>query len=241
MLKAIISDIHGNIPAFLAVLDDISSLGSVEVFCAGDIVGYGSSPRECLDIVREKAIESVMGNHDAASVGMTDITSFNEWAKEAVRWTGEQLEDADRRFLEGLPYVIGKEGFTMAHGTLHRPEEFMYMMDISDAAETFRVLDSKVCFVGHSHVPGVFAMKGNSIRAEFKKNMSFDPDANYIVNVGSVGQPRDGDPRACYCLFDPEKQKAEFRRVEYDVRSAREGILRAALPRELGDRLLTGR
>jgi len=150
MKYVIISDIHGNLEAFTAVSEDLSKMRDKEIFCAGDIVGYGADPEECARMARRLGAVCVMGNHDAAAVEMTDITCFNEYAKAAVLWTRDVLSDSAKDQLRALPYTTGNEHFTVVHGTLHEPEEFIYMMTGADAMHTFEVLKRQVCFVGHS-------------------------------------------------------------------------------------------
>ena len=242
MRYIVISDIHGNLPAFESVAGSFPEAGGDNIICAGDIVGYGAEPNECIGMTVSLGARSVMGNHDAAAVDAADITRFNEWAKEAVLWTRENLTPSGRDHLSALPLVLEEERFTVVHGTLHSPEEFMYMDTGARAMHTFEVMDTDLCFLGHSHVPGVFTLRGGRVfYRSYGDKITLEKGLKYIVNAGSVGQPRDGDRRACYCVYDPDRQEIEFRRVEYDVKAARERIIDAGLPECLGDRLLYGR
>jgi diadenosine tetraphosphatase ApaH/serine/threonine PP2A family protein phosphatase len=241
MKYIILSDIHSNLQAFEAVLKSFPKGGGYEVICAGDVVGYGADPVKCVEKVLSLGAKNVLGNHDAGVIGKTDISFFNSYASMAVYWTMEHIDAAVRGYLEGLPYVLEEEAFVVAHGTLHDPEEFIYMMTGADAMHTFEVLKKKICFVGHSHVPGMFKLKEGGISQVFGKRIALEEGAQYIVNAGSVGQPRDGDPRACYCVYDPEKGYVEFRRVEYDISSAAKSIIEAGLPELLAERLFAGR
>ncbi|MEA3489686.1 MAG: metallophosphoesterase family protein [Candidatus Omnitrophota bacterium] len=242
MKHIIISDIHSNLQAFEAVVRSFPESDNKNIICAGDIVGYGADPNVCIDMMISLGARCVLGNHDAASINKTDITYFNEWAKEAVYWTREHLDRSGYGYLETLPYVLEDGSFTMVHGTLHCPEEFMYMDCGARAMHTFEILSTKVCFVGHSHVPGSFILRRGSVYyRSYSERIVLEKDARYIINVGSVGQPRDDDPRACYCIYDSDKDVVEFRRIEYDVETARRRILDEGLPRYLGDRLLNGR
>lgn len=241
MLYIIISDIHGNIQAFDAVVKSFPDVHGRHVLSVGDTVGYGADPVECVALMSTLGAENVMGNHDAAVAGKTDTSFFNEYAKKAVIWTKENIGQRERDYLGGLPYVKELPELTLAHGTLHSPEEFIYMMTGADAMHTFEVLRTKVCFVGHSHMPAVYILRDGQLFESWKKRFKLEKGASYIVNAGSVGQPRDGDPRACYCVYDTDKKEIEFRRVEYDVRSAHHAIIKAGLPRILAERLLEGR
>jgi len=240
MIYIILSDIHSNLQAFEAVIGSFPKEKDVCVMSAGDIVGYGANPVECVNIVREREIKSVLGNHDAAVVGKMDVARLNEQAAEAVEWTCQHIGKEESDYLKTLPFVLNEKNFTIVHGTLHEPEVFDYVTSALDAEKTFKVLKKQICFLGHSHRPGVFMEMDKKVYQLFRETMILEDYARYIINVGSVGQPRDRDNRACYCIYYPEEKKIEFRRVEYDIRSARSAILKAGLPRRLGDRLLLG-
>ncbi|MGB2630604.1 MAG: metallophosphoesterase family protein [Candidatus Omnitrophota bacterium] len=241
MVYIIFSDVHGNLEAFDAVIKSFPDTAEKEFLCAGDVVGYGANPDECIDKVISLGAVNIMGNHDAAVLGKTDVSSFNPHAAAAVSWTITQLTEGSNGYLESLPYIHQTELFTMVHGTLHDPEEFRYMLTNVDARNTFDILKTQICFVGHSHVPAVFMVKDGQIALSFKKKIKLEDDIQYIINVGSVGQPRDGDWRACYCVYDPGKKMIELRRVEYDLKTAQNKIYDAGLPKILGDRLAYGR
>ena len=241
MKYVIISDIHSNLQALEAVGEDISGAKADRILCAGDVIGYGAQPNECVSLVSSLASGCVAGNHEWAVLGKADITFFNEFAASAVMWTRENLDAAGREYIEALPYVLSEGNMNAAHGTLHYPEEFMYMLNYSAAMKTFEEMSSGVCFVGHTHVPGVFIYRDGNTYQAFPEKIEIEDGAKYIINAGSVGQPRDNDPRACYCVYDTERAVVEFRRVAYDAHSARKKIIEAGLPRVLGDRLLLGR
>ncbi len=241
MKYIVISDIHGNLEALEAVIGSFPRGKASSIICAGDVVGYGASPDECIDKIVSLGCKNILGNHDAAVIDRADIANFNEAAREAVLWAKEHLSASGRSYLKTLDLVLEEELFTVAHGTLHLPEEFIYMMSGIDAMRTFEVLKTKICFVGHSHVPGVFVLKGTKLTELYKRKFVLEEGARYIINAGSVGQSRDGDRRASYCIYDPARSEVEFRRIEYDVEKARERIINAGLPKVLGDRLLQGR
>lgn len=241
MLYIIISDIHSNIQAFEAAVGSFPDAAERRIISAGDTVGYGANPVECVALMASLGAENVMGNHDAAVAEKTDMSFFNEYAKEAVVWTKGGIGQRERDYLAGLPYVKELPDLTLVHGTLHSPEEFTYMITGADAMHTFEVLKTKVCFVGHSHMPGVYRLQDGELLESWKKKFKLEKGSTYIINAGSVGQPRDGDPRACYCVYDTDKREIEFMRVEYDIGSARNAIVKAGLPHVLADRLLSGR
>ena len=241
MRYIIISDIHGNMEAFESVIESFSGFDEEEILCAGDIVGYGADPEECVDRVISIGARSVLGNHDAAVTGKTDIASFNASAREAVYWTVDRLSRHAKEYLDGLPFVFENGLFTVVHGTLHEPEEFIYMMSGAEAMRTFEILKTQVCFVGHSHVPGVFTLKNGKMSYSHRMRTRLEESSIYIVNAGSVGQPRDNDNRACYCVYDTKKKEIELCRVEYDISGAQNKIIESGLPPVLAERLAYGR
>jgi len=241
MIYVILSDIHSNLQAFDAVIRSFPKEDDVRIICAGDIIGYGANPVECMNIMREEGIKSVLGNHDAGLVGKMDMSRLTAHAVEALNWTSGQIKKQDFDYLDQLPFVLTENEFQVVHGTLDAPEEFAYLTGSVEALRTFEVLKTRICFVGHTHRPGVYMEMDGKIYQFSKKEIILDDSANYIINVGSVGQPRDYDNRACYCVYYPTEGIVEFRRVEYDIKSAKKAILRAGLPESLGERLLTGR
>ncbi|MGE5308426.1 MAG: metallophosphoesterase family protein [Deltaproteobacteria bacterium] len=241
MRYGIFSDIHSNREALDTVLSAFDSEDIDMFFCVGDIVGYGAQPVDCIARVRNIPAIFIAGNHDQAVAGLFPIELFNPDAREAVDWTRDRLSREDIAFLSGLRLVYRDEPLTLVHGTLDEPAEFHYLTDISAAKATFALLETEVCFVGHTHVAEVYEQDGTDISLRLPGTVELGGGRRYIVNVGSVGQPRDGDPRASYCVFDTEKRTIEMRRVEYDARSAARKIIDAGLPPFLGDRLLYGR
>jgi predicted phosphodiesterase len=241
MIYIVLSDVHGNLEAFNAAADSFPDAKEKRFISAGDVVGYGADPNECIEKMVSIGAVNIKGNHDAAVLGEADIAYFNANAAAAVVWTKEKLTKYSTDYLYSLPLVHEEELFTVVHGTLHEPEEFRYMLTNVEAEQTFEVLKKKICFVGHSHVPAVFSLKDGRISLSFKNKIKLEEDAKYIINAGSIGQPRDGDWRACYCIYDTDKNEIELRRVEYDVKTAQKKILDAGLPGMLADRLSIGR
>lgn len=224
MKYAVISDIHSNLEAFLSVLSEIDAIGPEAIICLGDIVGYGADPNACTDIIRERKIPSVMGNHDAAASGVTEPYNFNSAAREAALWTREELTKENRSFLATLPERIETEHFMAVHGAISDPDK--YILDYRDAEPEFGLMGGyTLCFFGHTHVP-----------AQYKSTTG---PGRRLVNPGSVGQPRDGNPGAAYIIYDTESG-IEFRRAEYDIRSAQKKIIENGLDKRLAERLSHG-
>ena len=252
MRCAIVSDIHANLEAFEAVLDDIRGQGIEDIFCLGDLIGYGPNPRECIDLAMRHFKVTLMGNHDQAA--LFDPEGFNASAEAAIFWTREQLESRgnprqnERRweFLGELPRVHREQDgqLLFVHGSPRVPlNEYIFPEDIYNRRKMERIfqLVDRYCFVGHTHVPGVFLESGEFLEpTDLPEGRLALPDQKMVVNVGSIGQPRDGDPRACYVVL--EDGNLWFRRVPYDVEKTIQKIYRIpALDNFLGDRLRQGR
>ncbi len=210
--------------------------GIEDIFCLGDIVGYGPNPNECIDIVRDKCKVSLMGNHDHAVIGLTSTEYFNDYAKMSTTWTSNNLTAENRHFLLSLPFTYQTDQFHMVHASPSLPELWQYVLSEKDAQRELNAFEQKVCFIGHSHFPVVFNKKGYS-REEKQKLERFN---KYIVNVGSVGQPRDGNPLSCFVLYDTDNDEISYVRVEYEMERTREKIIKAGLPHFLADRLTKG-
>ena len=242
MRYGIFSDIHSNLEALDAVIEAYRKEKIDRYLCVGDVVGYASSPKECIEKIRMLAMITVAGNHDWASVNLISTDYFNPLAKEAVFWTQRNLDEEGRYFLEHLMLVYKNEDLTMVHGTLDEPGDFNYMADGYIASRTFELLETNICFVGHTHVPGVFIKsKDSRIRYQEDSNINIKEDSKYIINVGSVGQPRGGNPKAAYCIYDSDKKNVQIKRISYDIQTVRKKIIAGGLPRFLGERLLIGR
>ncbi|MBI4587636.1 MAG: metallophosphoesterase family protein [Candidatus Rokubacteria bacterium] len=241
MRYALLSDIHGNLEAVTAVLDHLAGIGADALLCLGDMVGYGADPIPCVEKLAEQGARFVAGNHEHGTTGRLDLRWFNPYARAAALWTASRLDDAHRAFLADLPLVFVIEDATFVHASPKDPDQWEYLITAEDGFEVFSAFSTRLCFVGHSHRPALWSL-GSSGR-EFEPGpgeIRLEPGRRYLVNVGSVGQPRDRDPRACYALWDPEAGRVVFHRVPYDVALAREKILKAGLPRFLGDRLIHG-
>jgi len=241
MRYAIFSDIHANLEALDAVIKAYEKEKIDEYLCVGDIVGYAANHRECIEIVSALAAVCVAGNHDWASIDLFPDSYFNPFAKEAIAWTKRNLDAQEKIYLESLKLTFKNQDLTLVHGTLDSPESFDYMTDEFTAGKSFGLLENNVCFVGHSHIPGIF-IKNKDDRIHYLENLQSDiKEGNkYIINVGSVGQPRDGNPDAAFSIYDAAKKEVQIKRVGYDMKAAREKIISFGLPRFLGDRLLMG-
>lgn len=241
MRYGLISDIHGNIEAFQAVLDAISKDSVDDYLCIGDVVGYGADPQSCISLVRSLEPKILIaGNHEWGVLGLLDLEYFTETAKEAILWTKGALNQDELDYLKSFRLVYEGEAFTLVHGSLESPGEFNYIFNSGDAYFTMRLQKTSVCFIGHTHRPGIFCYDNGSITYRMESELKVEKEKRYIVNIGSVGQPRDGDPRASYAIYDDEEKTIDIRRVEYDIKTARDKILKTSLPAKLAYRLAIG-
>jgi predicted phosphodiesterase len=242
MKYLIIADIHSNLEAFEAVLEDAQNHGGFgHTWCMGDVVGYGPDPAACIKLLRQLDAVCVCGNHDLAAVGKIDIDDFSYEAGRANRWSAGQLSDEDRHFLYGLPDLAVEYGFTIVHGSPRLPV-WEYIMHTFTAEDNFQRFDTRFCIVGHTHVPFLFTregleVRGNALREGDKLALG---DNRLIINPGSVGQPRDRDPRASYVIFDSEEMVLHNYRVSYDVAATQVKMEKAGLPDFLVSRIAWG-
>ncbi len=240
MRLLIISDIHANLAAFEAVLDDAEGEWE-QIWCLGDVIGYGPDPNECLSLLREHDHVTLTGNHDWAVLDKLDINSFNHEARTAIHWTQEEITEETRSYLAEQPPKLVKEPFTLAHASPRQPI-WEYVMDQGTALVNFDYFDTAYCLVGHTHSPVIFE-EVDSVQANI--NLPMYGEAMYlngrmIINPGSVGQPRDSDPRAAYALLDTDAMTWEQRRVEYPIHVTQEKMRKAGLPYRLIARLEYG-
>ncbi len=240
MLHAIVSDVHANLEALEGVLADIDRRGADAVVCLGDLVGYGASPNECMTMLRPRLEAVVLGNHDQAALEPEMLENFNREAATAARWTRTVLSRGHADWLRALPYSASWHGAHLVHASPANPEEWNYVFTPAEAVHEMVSCPQPVCFVGHSHYPGTFEVDGARGRYTREVTVAGRRDCRYLIVVPSVGQPRDGDPRAGYLLWDDAAWTFEHVRLGYDVESARARILAAGLPAHLGDRLRVG-
>jgi diadenosine tetraphosphatase ApaH/serine/threonine PP2A family protein phosphatase len=236
----IVSDLHANGDAFDAVLENAGVEGVEAWWCLGDIVGYGAEPDKVVDAVRAIGAVCVAGNHDQAAASLISTRLFNKNAALAARWTGEHLNADNMAWLAGLPLVEVQGDVRLVHATPSAPDEWNYCMRVEDAALELRSFPETMCMIGHSHYPGVFEQDGDDIRYTRAHELRLREGRRYLVNVGSVGQPRDGDPRSAYLIYDTESGLLRHVRVAYDVEAAQAKIVAAGLPPFLASRLATG-
>ena len=242
MRYGIISDVHSNIEALRAVLAELDSLGIDELICLGDIVGYGPSPNECCSLLRDRGCISIAGNHDEAAADESGIDYFSPLAREALEWNRAALTREHLSYLSELPRERSFDGFNIVHGA--PVYHFDYILDVIDAQAAFDRTDAALTFVGHSHIAEVYyqdaARRTYQQRLLHGRRVEISPEYRYIVNPGSVGQPRDRNPQAAFALIDAAEGFVDVRRVTYDVRSVQERIEHARLPPQLGERLSIG-
>jgi predicted phosphodiesterase len=240
MKYAIIADIHANLEALHRVLEDARAENCTHFACLGDVVGYNANPKECLDIVREMGMPCVKGNHDEYCSSDSALEGFNPHAAEAVNWTREQLTEEDRQWLRDLKYLRLVSNFTLVHATLDGPQRWGYVFDKLAAAASFTYQNTSVCFFGHTHVPVAF-IRDTVVRGGTYSKFKVEPGRKYFVNVGSVGQPRDNNPKAAYVIYDMNESTIELRRLDYDMATTQAKIRAAGLPERLAERLSHGK
>jgi predicted phosphodiesterase len=240
MRFAIFSDVHGNLEALEAVLADARSRKCTRFVCLGDVVGYNANPSECVDRVRELDCPVVKGNHDEAASRRSHPGDFNEIAERAIAWTRDHLTEQDKAWLRGLPLQRRVHDFSIVHATLDTPEQWGYVFNNLDAAASFTYQRTNICFFGHTHVPMVF-VRDETVHRERVEHVRIEPAKKYFINMGSVGQPRDGNWRAAYCVYDTENNLVQQFRVKYDLAAVQKKIAEAGLPKLLAERLAIGR
>ncbi|MCH8026048.1 MAG: metallophosphoesterase family protein [Chloroflexi bacterium] len=243
MRIAIVADVHANLASFQAVLQHAEEGGALDaIWCLGDTVGYGPQPNECLDLLRSYEHLAVAGNHDLAACGSMSVEEFNDAAAKAALWTEKQLTPSSRKYLQSLALVARRDEFTLVHGSLREPE-WEYLLSSSQARAQFALQETRYSIVGHSHMP--FVCREAEPAAP---TLLFAPDGEraglteqrLILNPGSAGQPRDGNPRVGYALYDTDAAAVTFARVEYDIAATQRAMKKAGLPRWLSDRLSEG-
>lgn len=244
MRLGIFSDVHANIEALSAVMEAFRAEDIDEYYCLGDVVGYGASPNQCADIIRQKAEVTILGNHDAAVAGRMDYSYYYEAARHALDLHARQLKPENMEWLKSLPYRhdLKPHGVTLCHGSPVRLEEFEYIFAPEQARECLPILDQlgDITLIGHSHLCKVFALRPGEVEELPARKFQLREGYKYVVSVGSVGQPRDYDNRASFTTFDTETREFDFKRVEYDIESAAMKIFEGELERNFGHRLFIG-
>jgi len=239
-LFAVLGDIHSNLDALQVVLEDCRREGVTDYLCTGDIVGYNANPHECLELVRSLNCPVVKGNHDHYVSSDQNLNDFNPSAAAVIEWTRESLSDDELDYLRSLPFSAVKMGITLVHATMDNPAEFGYVFDHLQAEASFTRQVTPVCFHGHTHCPMIYEKQLSEVYRIDAQDWKLPIGKKYFINVGSVGQPRDGDPRASYVLYNPKDRSIRFRRLEYDIESAQSAIRATGLPERLAKRLELG-
>lgn len=237
---AILGDIHSNIDALNVVLDDCRAQGVTDFLCTGDVVGYNAAPHECLEIIRSLGCPVVKGNHDDYVSAERDLSDFHPNAAAVVTWTRDQLSDDELQWLLDLPFTEKKMGISIVHSTWDHPETFGYVFDHLQAEANFINQPTPLCFHGHTHCPMIYEKQMGGVFRIDAQEFTLPIGRKYFINVGSVGQPRDGDPRATYVIYKPMERKIVFRRLDYDIEAAQARIRAAGLPERLAERLEVG-
>ncbi len=242
MRLALISDIHSNLEALTNAFEWVDNNDIDQTYCLGDVVGYGADPNPCCDILRERGVASLLGNHDAAVIGVMDTDYYYPAARDAIYWTREQLSKENFRWLYGLPYTLVFESIGLYHSAPLRPSGFFYVVQTRDAGAHTAIFDQLPDwnFVGHSHLTHAYALTREDAVDVTGQALTAAPDTKHIINVGSVGQPRDRDSRLCFGVYDTEAQSFEYIRVAYDIPTAARKIEHAGLDSQFATRLFAG-
>ncbi len=241
MRIAIFSDVHSNLEALTAVLDAIRREAPDRILFLGDAVGYGPDPNACVERIFETADTVVMGNHDSGVVDEGDFSTLNPLAQEAVLWTRSVLTEANRKRLSNLPIMVREEDCFLVHAAPRNPLLWDYVVEETGAAEQLDFFDGPICLYGHTHRPMAFVWDGKKVTITQERLLTFHETFRYIVNVGSVGQPRDGDPDAAYVLYDRREKRLSFHRVSYNFRITQEKMRAVNMPSFFVNRLTYGR
>lgn len=245
MRYAIISDIHSNLEALSSVLEAVSKLDVKKTICLGDVVGYNANPNECIALIKSHGVKCIMGNHDERAAGLADTSNFNQQAEAAIFWTRSVITDEGKEFLQNLP-KFHKEGrsFLAVHGSMRSLDD--YIQCARDAARNFKLLDGdefggmNVCFFGHTHVAMAYLEVEGSVVLNMDNEIKVEKAGKYLVNPGSVGQPRNRDPRASFVVYDTAERLITYHKVEYDITATAGKIIAAGLPERLAERLRLG-
>jgi len=245
MRLAILSDIHANLEALTAVLKDAELQKVEKIICLGDVVGYGSQPGECVELIAEKCAVTLMGNHEAAALELLSTETYNDDARVSAEWTRDRLSDKHLKMIANYSYTETLADLRFVHSSPYEPNRWHYILHEGQAMLAFENFEERICFFGHSHLPSIFAKRPDgTVRYQVGHNFMPGDDSRYLVNVGSAGQPRDLDPRACYVIYDIDENnesEVEYRRVDYDIDQAQTKMKEANLPTMLYERLAVGK
>ncbi len=239
MLFAVISDVHSNLEALDTVLEEIKLRKINDIFFLGDAVGYGPDPNGCVERLYESCKVLLAGNHDWGALGLTNIAYFNEYARSAIQWTRNVLTEKNKKILRSFPIKKELKGMLFVHSTPKEPEEWHYLLSLWDAEVNFKYFDGSMCFLGHSHQPFIIERLPSGELITYREQVQITEGNRYIINVGSVGQPRDGDPRASYVIVN--NKNIQIIRVSYDIATVQDKMRKENLPELLIERLSLGR
>lgn len=240
MRYGIFSDIHGNIEAFKTALEHYKKENIDKFIFLGDIVGYGANPNEAIAILSALNPVCVAGNHDWAAIGELSADYFNEYSKKAIFWTKACLSDSEKAYLKSFPLLYNEKNFLCVHGSLKEPEKFNYIWGLNEARENFELMKTNILFVGHSHRAQIYYKNKDGIFFHTDASISIKKEEKYIINVGSVGQPRDRDSRLSLCVYDSEENIVSIKRLVYNITLTADKIIKAGLPQMLATRLFAG-
>lgn len=236
------SDVHANLEALRACIIDFRAEKLDKLFFLGDAVGYGPNPDECVKLINDIAEVKLMGNHDYAALGLMETEYFNQYAAASMGWTKNSISEKTIEIMSDFELTRVIDDFLLVHSSPREPENWHYILDMEDAEENFDFFTQKLCLLGHTHRPYI-VFKSETGEAILSKETEevIKGEYRYLVNIGSVGQPRDGDPRSCYLIFDNKENSIRLKRVQYDVRSTQKVMAEIGLPEYLIDRLAVGR
>lgn len=243
MRYILISDIHGNLEALQAVLEFVHRLEPYQLYCLGDVVGYGADPRQCLEVLQDEANLILAGNHDLAVAGVINSESFNPMASEVVRWTRRALDEDDLEALSNMPLVYIDGDYLFTHASPIDPMDFPYIRTLDDVAKVLSSIGQRFCFVGHTHLPVLVSMHERTGALEIvrESRVRIKNGYRYFVNAGSTGQPRDSNPDACVVILDEQDETIEFLRIPYNITACQSKIISEGLPSYLAERLMLAR
>ncbi len=240
MRYGIFSDVHNNLEAFETALKFYKKERIDKFIFNGDIIGYCANPKECISLLESLKPVCVVGNHDWAVIGRFDLNYFNNYAKEALLWTRNVLSGQELDYLKTFVLTYREGDFVCVHGSLESPAEFNYIIHAEDARRNFAQLDKKILFIGHSHRTESFCLKEDKLSYSKEEMIKIKPKCKYIINEGSIGQPRDRDPRLSVCIYDSDDKVVKLKRLEYNIKKAADKILNKGLPNILATRLFQG-
>lgn len=241
MRYALISDIHANLEALEAVVAEIDKLSVDSIMCLGDVIGYGPNPNECAETIRQRCAVCLIGNHDEASLGEVDLSFFNYVAREAIEWTAKELSEHHKAYLRSLPYVHDFDDCMIVHASPDNPDRWNYILSLDDATQGFEAFTQQACFIGHSHTPWVIELNpAGRMQVHQHYPVVLKDHHRYLINVGSVGQPRDRNPAAAFGVFDDSVREYRLIRADYDIAATQAKIRETGLPSFLADRLANG-